>query len=122
MKISVDWLKDYVAISVPAEKLAERLTMAGQEVKKIETVSGDTGMELEVTPNRPDCLNMLGIAREIAAIFNKPLKSPKVAKLPAVKSKCSIAIEDRAGCQRYVGIVLKGVKVGSSPEWLEQRL
>jgi phenylalanyl-tRNA synthetase beta chain len=50
MKISVEWLKNYVTFSLPPEKLAHRLTLAGHEVEHIETVDGDTVMDLEVTP------------------------------------------------------------------------
>lgn len=122
MKISLDWLKDYVAIPLAADKLAHRLTLAGLEVEKIETANGDTSMEMEITPNRPDCLNMLGVAREISAVLNKPLKAPKVKKISVPKDRCNIEISDREGCGRYVGIIVRGVKVGSSPEWLQKRL
>lgn len=122
MKISVEWLKNYVTFSLPPEKLAHRLTLAGHEVEHIEDVDGDAVMDLEVTPNRPDCLNMWGMAREIAAVLNRPLRFPKIRKATAVQSKCAIDILDREGCPRYIGTVVKGVRVGPSPEWLKRRL
>ena len=61
--------------------MIERLTMAGLEVEGIESVGGDTVLELEITPNRPDCLNILGLAREIGAITGKAVKTPKIKKL-----------------------------------------
>ena len=67
MKLSLNWLRDYVTIGVSPEKLAHKLTMAGLEVEKITAVDGDVVFELEITPNRPDCLNMLGLAREVSA-------------------------------------------------------
>lgn len=76
MKASINWLKDYVAIDIPADKLIHRLTMAGLEVEHVEKKGGDTVFEMEITPNRPDCLSMIGIAREVSAILNKPLKKP----------------------------------------------
>ena len=95
MKLSLNWLKDYVTINIPAEKLAYKLTMAGLEVEKIEHIDGDTVFEVEITPNRPDCLNMIGIACEISAILNRPLKLLKVKKISFPKTKCDIAILDK---------------------------
>ena len=86
MKISLKWLKDYIALSVPAEQLAHRLTMAGLEVEKITDVNGDKVFELEITPNRPDCLNIVGIAREASAIFGKSLKLPVIKKSSSPKN------------------------------------
>ncbi len=122
MKISLDWLKDYVALSVSPEKFAHRLTMSGLEVEKIEAVDGDTLLELEITPNRADCLNMLGIARETAAVFNKRLKYPRRKRLKLPTEKCPVTILDQSGCLRYVGTVITGIKVAPSPEWLQKRL
>ncbi len=122
MKIPLKWLKDHVALSVSAEQLAHRLTMAGLEVEKITDRDGDKVFELEITPNRPDCLNVAGIAREAAAIFNKNLKDPKIKKMSLPKNKTDITIQERKLCSRYIGIVLRGVKVGPSPNWLKERL
>jgi phenylalanyl-tRNA synthetase beta chain len=122
MKISLSWLKDYVAVNIPPEKLAHKLTMAGFEVEHIEKVAGDSVFELEITPNRPDCLSMLGIARELSAIFNKPLKSP-FKKFPAPKaSRAAVTIEDKKDCSRYIGTVIAGVKVNASPDWIRKRI
>lgn len=122
MKISLNWLKDYVKISLPPQKLAHRLTMAGLEVEKIEDVGGDTVFELEITPNRPDCLNMIGLAREASAILNVALKKPKTKKVSFPKDKCDISILDKEGCSRYIGTVIQNVKIGESPDWLKKRL
>ena len=62
MKLSLNWLRDYVTIGVSPEKLAHKLTMAGLEVEKITAIDGDVVFDLEITPNRPDCLNMFGLA------------------------------------------------------------
>ena len=69
MKISTNWIKDYVKFRPPLERLAERLTLAGLEVKRIEPAAGskDCVFEIEITTNRPDWLSHLGVAREIAA-------------------------------------------------------
>jgi len=87
--------------------------------------SGDVVFDLEVTPNRPDLNSVIGIAREIAAITGNPLKLPaitlsvtggKTAELVAVR------LEDAENCPRYTARVIKGVKVGPSPDWLKSTL
>lgn len=122
MKISLNWLKDYVSVGISAEKLSYKLTMAGLEVEKVDKVSGDTVFELEITPNRPDCLNMIGIAREVSAILNKTLKLPKAVKGGIPRKKCSIRVLDKEGCSRYIGTVIKDVHPASSPLWLKKKL
>ena len=122
MKVSVNWLKDYVNVGVPTEKLAHKLTMAGLEVERVHAVGDDAVLEIEVTPNRPDCLNMLGMARETAAIFNKPLKLPRARKIRFPSAKCHIEVLDREACPRYIGTLIKNVSVVPSPEWLSVRL
>lgn len=122
MKVSVNWLKEYVNVGIPTEKLAHRLTMAGLEVEHVQTVRDDAVLEIEVTPNRPDCLNVLGIAREISAALNRPLKLPRVKKIRFPSVKCDVAVLDREACSRYVGTVIKNVNVSSSPDWLARHL
>lgn len=85
----------------------------------------ETVLELEVTPNRPDCLSMIGIAREVAALLGKPLKIPETAvreDSQPVESLASVAVEDPAGCPRYTGRVLSGVAIAPSPSWMQRRL
>ncbi len=86
----------------------------------------DTVFELEITPNRPDCLSLIGIARELAAVYGRPLKIPEVP-LPAPEMRGAtpaalVAVEDPAACARYTARVLEDVKIGPSPEWMKQRL
>ncbi len=123
MRVSYDWLKDFVDVSATREEVAARLTMAGLEVEGMETVEGDTVFEVNVTPNRPDCLSMLGIAREVAAAFGLPLKmgEPLIGVTPP-SSDFSVEILDTGLCKRYAGRVIKGVKVGDSPSWIKNRL
>ena len=78
MKLSLNWLKDYIDPKLSTDELVERLTMAGLEVEGVEYVGKDIVLELEITPNRPDCLNILGLAREIGAITGKAVKNPKI--------------------------------------------
>ena len=123
MKVSYNWLKDYVSPGISPEKLAERLTMAGLEVEKIHSLAGgDSVFEIEVTPNRPDCLNMWGIAREVSAILNKSRKIPAIKKLTPPKIKCDIEIIDKAGCSRYVGTVIRDVQMAVAPKAIKERI
>lgn len=123
MRVSFEWLKDFVEISAAPGEVAARLTMAGLEVEGIETADGDAIFEVNVTPNRPDCLSMLGIAREVAAAFGLPLKVPDthIGGKPPV-SDITVEILDPVLCKRYTGRVIKGVRVGDSPLWIKSRL
>ncbi len=122
MKFSLNWLRDYVTIGVSPEKLAHKLTMAGLEVEKITGVDGDVVFELEITPNRPDCLNMLGLAREVSAILNVPPKTPKLKPLKSSLPACGIKILDKKGCLRYNGALIRDVRVGETPAWIKKRI
>ncbi|MEW5894889.1 MAG: phenylalanine--tRNA ligase subunit beta [Candidatus Omnitrophota bacterium] len=122
MKISLNWIKDYVVPGIPADELARRLTMAGLEVEKSETVGGDTVFEFEITPNRPDCLNMIGLAREISAVLKKPLILPKITARKFPAKKCDVTIEASEACTRYIGTVIEGVKISPAPAQLRKRL
>ena len=122
MKVSLNWLKDYVSAGVSAGEFARRLTMAGLEVEKVTPFKGDTVFELEITPNRPDCLSILGIAREAAAIFNKSRKFPAAKDRVWPREQCAIRIDDRAGCARYIGTVIEGVAVQKTAAGIAKRL
>lgn len=123
MKVTYRWLKDFVDITLPPDKLAGKLTMAGLEVEEIEEKDGDFVYTIEVTSNRPDWLSVLGIAREVAAITGKKLKAPAAGKiLAAGKENVSVEIEDTDDCPLYTARVIRGVRVGPSPEWMRRRL
>ncbi len=85
----------------------------------------DTVLELEVTPNRPDCLSMVGVAREVAAItgttFTVPASTPDESGTPAA-DLVSVEIDDPGMCPRYTARVIRGVKIGPSPAWLATRI
>ncbi len=86
---------------------------------------GDTAFDLAVTPNRPDCLSIVGVAREVAALTGQPLQAPIIE---LAEQSCSTAdavrvtIDEPDRCYRYVARVIKNVRVGPSPDWLAQRL
>jgi phenylalanyl-tRNA synthetase beta chain len=88
---------------------------------------GDTVLDIEITPNRPDALSHLGIAREIAAWFRKDVCHPQVkfnnethGHRPDILA--DIRVEAQEDCPLYVGIAIAGVKVGPSPAWMQERL
>jgi len=125
MKINIDWLSDYVDIEEDTQTLADALTMAGLEVEGIESMNGETVLEIGVTPNRPDWLCHVGVAREIAAIYGRPLKIPEIEPVengPDVQALTSIDIEDPQGCPRYSGRVVMGTTLGDAPEKIGRRL
>ncbi len=127
MRFSRDWLADYVDLPADAGELAATLTAVGLAVEGREEADGDVLLEVEVTSNRADCMNHLGLARELGAATGTALRQPAVdppAPVPGAGSEAGLPIStaDAAGCPRYVGVVLRGVSVGPSPDWLRQRL
>ena len=84
---------------------------------------GEEVLEIEVTRNRPDCLSVYGIAREVAALFRGELRAmPGVDPEPAGDEPLDISIEDFEGCPRYVGRLFRDVRIGESPPWTKARL
>lgn len=96
----------------------------GEDIKKAVGLD-DWTFEINVTPNRPDCLSIVGVAREVAALTRGAIRMPESSVREtgeSIKSLISIEIEDAALCPRYAGRVIKGVKAGPSPFWLRRRL
>lgn len=125
MKLSHDWLKDFVDIRISPRKLADRLTMSGLEVEELESVGKDVHYELGVTPNRSDCLSVIGVARDVAAVTGRKLKNVAV-KPPRGKGRISdrlkVTVKNPARCPRYTARVIEGVRIGPSPAWMVKRL
>lgn len=126
MKIPLSWLKKYIDLKITPAKLVEKLTNAGLEVSCIEKVGKDTVLEIEITSNRPDWLSILGIAREVAAITQiKSVNEPKTLPLKAkasMRKPFSIEIIDKKACPRYIGRLIKSVKISESPKWMKTAL
>jgi phenylalanyl-tRNA synthetase beta chain len=129
MKVTYNWLKDFVNIKITPQKLADKLTMAGLEVVSLEEKEGDFIFEIEITSNRPDWLSVKGIAREVAAITGMKLASYPVSQLSGLGRQTgkranglTINIEDKKDCTLYSAKIIKDVKVGPSPEWIRKRL
>src|SRR5688500_472466 len=125
MKISLEWLKEYVQIRERPGKLKEDLTMLGLAVESVSEMEGDTILELEITSNRPDCLCLLGVAREVSALYKRPVRIPPGTKKLALKQDeivYKIQIKDARLCPRYTGLVMDGITIGPSPPWMQRRL
>jgi len=125
MNISYNWLRELVEFSLSPRDLAARLTMVGLAVDGVEEAGDDFVLEIDLTSNRPDCLSHLGVAREVAAIVGGTVRPPDVRAVRAEGQSAdfaSVVIEDPDLCPRYAARVVRGVKIGPSPEWLARRL
>ncbi|MBU1006279.1 MAG: phenylalanine--tRNA ligase subunit beta, partial [Candidatus Omnitrophica bacterium] len=127
MRVSLNWLKDFIDIKGGLEKVRDSLTMAGLEVSSVIDIEGDSVMDIEITPNRPDCLSILGVARELASATAGTLKIQASIKKSYMKKAAGhgaakIDVVDKRGCPRYVGCIIKNAKIGPSPKWLIERL
>ncbi|MFN3739164.1 MAG: phenylalanine--tRNA ligase subunit beta [Thermodesulfovibrionales bacterium] len=124
MRVPLSWIKEFVAINASPAEIALRLTMLGLEVEQIEETNGEIIFDISITPNRPDCLSVSGISREIAIAFRKEFREPQLKRPLSAEShgKFKIIIDDPVLCPRYTARIIKNVKVGDSPEWLKKRL
>ncbi|MEA2603088.1 MAG: phenylalanyl-tRNA synthetase beta chain [Acidobacteriota bacterium] len=125
MEFSCEWLAQYVDLPADPQELAGRLTAAGLAVEGISAHGDDTGLDVDVTTNRPDCMNHFGLAREIAVLREVPLRRPPAAPpegTERVEDAARVVIEDLEGCPRCTARVVRGVTIGPSPEWLRRRL
>ncbi len=125
MKISLDWLREYITIDRSAEQIAEILSDLGLPCEGIEYRGDDAVIDVEVTSNRGDCLGYIGIARELSVVTGAELRIP-IVKLDEsdknVSELVSVRIDEPNLCGRYTARVIEGVKVGPSPAWLIRRL
>jgi phenylalanyl-tRNA synthetase beta chain len=123
MKLSPSWLRDFVDLRVNYHQLADDLTLAGIAVESISGEGEETVFEMEITTNRPDAMNHYGVAREISALYDYPLR-PIEPALPAAQGAADFPIEIASGddCARYTARILRGVSIGSSPQAIANRL
>ncbi|TAM80611.1 MAG: phenylalanine--tRNA ligase subunit beta [Acidobacteria bacterium] len=125
MKVSLNWLKEFVEVPVDARRLKADLVSLGLNAESFQAVGGDVVFEVEITANRPDCLSHYGVAREVAAFYRRRLAqldfTCKEIAVPA-STEASIEILNPELCPRYCGRVVRDVQVKPSPEWLVQRL
>ncbi len=125
MKISYNWLREFVEIDLSPRDLAAKLTMVGLAVDAVEPQGEDFVLEFDLTSNRPDGLSHLGIAREAAVVCGKKLRMPKSNfkhSKGLTGEVASVEILNPELCPRYTARVIKDVKIGPSPQWLVDRL
>ncbi len=125
MFISYEWLNDFIKTKLNADELRERLTMVGLAIDAVETHDGDPVLDVEVPSNRPDCLSHVGIAREVAVIEKGELQLRQPEQLKAegrAADFTAVEIKDPDLCPRYAARLVRGVKIGPSPDWLVKRL
>jgi phenylalanyl-tRNA synthetase beta chain len=125
MLISYNWLRELTGTALTPLELRERLTMVGLAIDAVAEVNGDSVIDVEVPSNRPDCLSHLGIAREVAVIERSKVQSPKskvFATQGSARDLASVEIEDPDLCPRYAARIVRSVRIGPSPAWLEKRL
>lgn len=137
MKLPLTWLKEFINYSISDEALAKRLTDVGLEVEEVlKDSKGKTILGLNITPNRGDALSVLGLAREVSAILEKPIQQSKTKAVKLVRKTftaqpgnfknekvfVNLKLSHPKQCPRYMMAVFKNVKVEASPEWLQHRL
>src|SRR3954466_1581436 len=131
MKLVLSWLREFVDVPASAEEIADKIGLRGFEVASVEALpDGDAVIDFEITANRPDCLSVLGLAREVATAFDRPLTLPSadrnarvhLAPVPTgASSRLTVTIEDDELCPRYAAAIAE-VTMGPSPAWMAARL
>ena len=132
MRLVLSWLREFVDVKVSAEEIADTLSLRGFEVASIESLGGgDAVVDFEITANRPDCLSVLGLAREVATAYDLPLAPPstdrharvRLAELPVALTSehVTVSLDDEELCPRYAAAVAD-ISAALSPEWMTARL
>src|SRR6185369_6997445 len=131
MRLLISWVRDFVDVKASAEEIAETLALRGFEVASLENVGGnDAVIDFEVTANRPDCLSVLGFAREIGTVYDLPVRLPSadpkakigLAKVESGESdRLKVSLEDAELCPRYAAAVAT-VSATTTPAWMTSRL
>src|SRR5579862_6277215 len=127
MKLSPQWIRDFVGLTVDDRRLAEDLTNVGISVEGVSGAGADIVFEMEIGTNRPDAMNHYGVAREAAAIYDLPLKalsavSSQLSANAAPSAAFPITVEDPALCPRFSARVIRGTRIQPSPEKIAHRL
>ncbi|MDE2127028.1 MAG: phenylalanine--tRNA ligase subunit beta [Armatimonadetes bacterium] len=123
MRIPVTWLKELVPIGISVEELAAGLTMAGLEIESVEPGVDGEVLNAYITPNRGDCASILGVAREVAAIWTLPLRLPNIGPAHAgTAAGFQVSVQCPELCPRYAARLVTDVHVGPSPPDMQRRL
>tara|TARA_B100000029_G_scaffold291612_1_gene285205 strand:+ start:14865 stop:16883 length:2019 start_codon:yes stop_codon:yes gene_type:complete len=122
MIISIDWLKEFVLFNKSPKDIANGLTAIGLETtyNKNKDI-----LDIELTPNRPDCMSHLGVAREVSILTGNKIKRNTISfkeSSSAISNQIKINVHKIKECPRYGAMVIKGIKVGKSPDWMVSRL
>jgi phenylalanyl-tRNA synthetase beta chain len=121
MFISYEWLKELTDTKLSPAELRERLTMVGLAIDAVEEHKDDAVLDVEVPSNRPDCLSHVGVAREVSVIEKGHLRLPG-SEVQRIEGRAadftSVEIKDLDLCPRYAARLVRGVKIGPSPDWL----
>ncbi|MFM8532705.1 MAG: phenylalanine--tRNA ligase subunit beta [Acidimicrobiia bacterium] len=124
MKVPLSWVREFVDVTASAEEIGTLMGVRGLALEGLETYGDDVVMDFDVTANRPDCMSVVGIAREIATAYGLPLLAPSgngPAEAGRRNAGLKVSIEDPELCGRYVGAVAD-VTVGPAPQWMQDRL
>jgi len=124
MKLSPQWIREFVELAVDDRRLAEDLTGVGIAVEGIRGSGADCVFEMEIGTNRPDAMNHYGVAREAAAIYDRPLKqlSAVSSQHSARKNSFPIVVEEPRLCPRFSARVIRDTRIKSSSEKIARRL
>jgi phenylalanyl-tRNA synthetase beta chain len=124
MKLSRDWISDYVDLSgIGDEELERRFTQIGHAVESVEKYGDDTVHDLEITTNRVDAMSHLGMARELAAALGRDLRAvPRFEGETTTEGSVKVRIDAPEMCARFSGYVVRGVTIKPSPERIRRRL
>ena len=125
MRFSRNWIAAYAELPGDTRTLAEALSMLGLVVDDARPSGEDLVLELDLPSNRPDVMNHVGIARELAIRLRVPFRPPVIGALgdgPDTASLAEVLLEDPSGCTRFVACAVLDVQIGESPAWLRERL
>ena len=117
-------MSDYAGACENGILIVQEEVTPGTDIKEVLGINQNI-VEFEITPNRQDCLSVIGLARETAVTFDKPLKLPEIAVKGSggdVNDYISVEVKNPELCKRYTARVVKNVKIGPSPKWLVERL
>jgi phenylalanyl-tRNA synthetase beta chain len=123
VKISPTWLRDFVDLAVNYHQLADDLTLAGIAVESISGEGENAVFEMEITTNRPDAMNHYGVAREVSALYDLPLR-PIEPTLPPPRGHADFTVEIASpeDCARYTARILRDVQIKAAPDSIARRL
>lgn len=123
MNVPISWLEEYVKVKMDLDVLMWEMTVAGMTTEAYEKRGKEVVLNVEVTPNRPDWLSILGIAREIGAIQKSSVRPPKAFKITNKEADLPIKVDiNHKLSPRYTAITMKGVEVKDSPDWMKKYL